>query len=327
MAPAGSVVLHTGRQATTARAEGNVTKDASNDLPLSHHPDEVIDHRVHGLRDGLDGMRDLMDRLLGEAGCPWDRAQTLESLRPYAVEEAHEVLEAIDGGDPEEHRRELGDLLFQIVFHAALREREGAFDLDGVVEAIRSKMIRRHPHVFGPNGEPPRFTPEEVEAKWAQIKEAERRARRKSKGQAEPDAGASTGDGALDPLAGVPKSLPSLQRSWRLQNKAAGVGFDWPDLDGPRDKAREEWTELEEAIASGDQQAIAEEFGDLLFVLVRMGQKLGVEAESALRATNLKFERRFGHVMRRCHEQGIDPTTAGLEQLDAFWDEAKTLER
>jgi MazG family protein len=281
------------------------------------HPDEVADHRVHGLRDGLDGMRDLMDRLLGPGGCPWDRAQSLESLRPYVIEEAHEVLEAIDDDDPEEHRRELGDLLFQIVFHAALREREGHFDLDGVIEAIRSKMIRRHPHVFGPGGAAPLVTADEVEAKWAQLKQAERTAR-----------GASEGDtGVLDPLAGVPKALSALQRSWRLQNKAAGVGFDWPDVDGPLRKSREEWAELEQAIAAGDRAAIAEEFGDLMFVLVRLGTKLGLEAESALRQTNQKFERRFGHVMRRCHEQGIDPTTAGLAILDSFWDEAKAIEK
>jgi MazG family protein len=290
----------------------------ADDSSLQHHPDEVVDHRVHGLRDGLDGMRDLMQRLLGPDGCPWDRAQTLESLRPYVIEEAHEVLEAIDDGDPEEHRRELGDLLFQIVFHAALREREQHFDLDGVIEAIRSKMIRRHPHVFGPGGAAPQVTPEEVEAKWAQIKQAERTARGVSEGAA---------PGVADPLAGVPKALPALQRSWRLQNKAAGVGFDWPDVDGPLRKSREEWAELEQAIAEGDPAAISEELGDLLFVLVRLGTKLGVEAESSLRAANQKFERRFGHVMRRCHEQGIDPATAGLERLDGFWDEAKAIER
>jgi MazG family protein len=290
----------------------------ADDLGLTYHPDEVVDHRVHGLRDGLDGMRDLMHRLLGPGGCPWDQAQTLETLRPYVLEEAHEVLEAIDDADPQEHRRELGDLLFQIVFHAALREREQQFDLDGVIEAIRSKMIRRHPHVFGPGGAAPQVTPEEVEAKWAQIKQAERTARAAGKAEAPTVA---------DPLAGVPKALSALQRAWRLQNKAAGVGFDWPDVDGPLRKSREEWAELEHAIAEGDEAAIAEELGDLLFVLVRLGTKLGIEAESALRQTNQKFERRFGHVMRRCHEQGIDPTTAGLSVLDGFWDEAKAIDR
>jgi MazG family protein len=290
------------------------------DLPLTHGPDEVVDHRIHGLRDGLDGMRDLMDRLLSPTGCPWDRAQTLDTLRPYLLEEAHEVLETLDADDAEEHRRELGDLLFQIVFHSAIRERQHHFDLDGVIEAIRSKMIRRHPHVFGPDGGPPRFTPEQVEAKWAQIKEAERQARARTRG---PVAEASL---VPNPLAGVPRAMASLQRAWRLQNKAATVGFDWPDVEGPRAKVREEWAELEAAIDGTDPKAIEEEFGDLLFVLVRLGTKLGIEAESALRKANEKFERRFAHVMRRCHEQGIAPETAGLAQLDAFWDEAKELE-
>ena len=288
---------------------------------LTHGPDEVVDHRVHGLRDGLDGMRDLMDRLLGPEGCPWDRAQTLDTLRPYVIEEAHEVLEALDADDVEEHRRELGDLLFQIVFHAAIRERAQQFDLDGVIEAIRSKMIRRHPHVFGPEGGPPRFTPEQVEAKWAQIKEAERQARARARKESADEASV-----VPNPLAGVPRSLPSLQRAWRLQNKAALVGFDWPDVEGPRSKAREEWAELEAAIEDGEPQAIEEEFGDLLFVLVRLGTKLGIEAESALRKANEKFERRFAHVMRRCHELGIVPETAGLAKLDEFWDEAKARE-
>ena len=292
---------------------------------LAYGPDEVVDHRVHGLRDGLDGLRDLMDRLLGPDGCPWDREQTLDTLRPYLIEEAHEVLDALDHADVEEHRRELGDLLFQIVFHAAIREREQGFDLDGVVEAIRSKMIRRHPHVFGPDGEAPRFTPEQVEANWAQIKEAERQARLRAKPAA--DTSDASDSSVPNPLAGVPRALPGLQRSWRLQNKAAAVGFDWPDVEGPRAKVREEWAELEAAIDEGDPEAIAEELGDLLFVIVRLGTKLGVEAETALRRTNEKFERRFAHVMRRCHELGLDPEAAGLAQLDVFWDEAKARER
>ena len=176
----------------------------ADDLPLTYHPDEVIDHQAHGLRDSLDGLRDLMDRLLGPEGCPWDRVQTLETLRPYLLEEAHEVLEALDEGDPEAHRRELGDLLFQVVFQAALREREQAFDLDGVVEAIRSKMIRRHPHVFGRDGAPPQFTPEQVEARWSEIKAAERKARAKQRGRAV--------DSAADQAA---MSNPGLAPLWK----------------------------------------------------------------------------------------------------------------
>ena len=268
----------------------------------------VPDHRAHGLRDGLPGLRDLMDRLLDpDAGCPWDLRQTLDSLRPYLLEEAHEVLEAMD--DPQAHRGELGDLLFQVVFQAALRQRQGHFDLDGVIEAIRSKMIRRHPHVFG-DAKDRAMTATEVERQWAAIKSAER-------GR----------EGPPDPLAGVPRGLPALQRAWRLQDKAAQVGFDWPDIHGALDKAQEEWDELLQARREGSIDQIREELGDLLFVLVRVAQKLGVEAEDALRRANAKFERRFGHVMARCHEEGIAPETAGLAVLDGFWDQAKALER
>lgn len=272
--------------------------------------DAPPDHRALGLRDGLPGLRDLMDRLLDPArGCPWDLAQTLDSLRPYLLEEAHEVLEAMD--DPAAHRGELGDLLFQVVFHAALREREGAFDLDGVVEAIRSKMIRRHPHVFGSGSSAPAVaTAEDVERQWAAIKQAER-----------------GGEGPPDPLAGVPVGLPALQRAWRLQDKAAQVGFDWPDVEGALAKVREEWAELEQARAEGTVAEIREELGDLLFVMVRVAAKLGVEPEDALRRANAKFERRFAHVMARCHAQGLDPVQAGLAVLDGLWDEAKALER
>ncbi len=267
------------------------------------------DHRGLGLRDGLPGLRDLMDRLLDPtSGCPWDQAQSLDSLRPYLLEEAHEVLEAMD--DPRAHRGELGDLLFQVVFQAALREREGAFDLEGVIEAIRSKMIRRHPHVFGPTAGTESLTSAEVERQWAAIKQAERGTQ-----------------GPPDPLAGVPRGLPALQRAWRLQDKAAQVGFDWPDVEGALAKAREEWEELEQARASGTAEEIREELGDLLFVLVRVAGKLGMEPEDTLRRANAKFERRFGHVMARCHAAGIDPTSAGLAKLDGFWDEAKALER
>lgn len=283
--------------------------------------DPPPDHRALGLRDGLPGLRDLMDRLLDpEHGCPWDLAQTLDSLRPYVLEEAHEVLEAMD--DPRAHRGELGDLLFQVVFQAALREREGAFDLDGVVEAIRSKMIRRHPHVFGaavadptagPVADPtagPVRTAADVERQWAAIKQAER--------------GAA---GPPEPLAGVPRGLPALQRAWRLQDKAAQVGFDWPNVEGAVAKAREEWGELEHARAEGTLADVREELGDLLFVLVRVAGKLGIEPEDALRRANAKFERRFGHVMARCHALGLDPAGAGLATLDGFWDEAKAQER
>lgn len=310
------------------RCPVKLPRDPSEAKPVAPEPaggtvpgEDTPDHRALGLRDGLDGLRDLMDRLLAdEGGCPWDRAQTLDSLRPYLIEEAYEVLDAL--ADPAQHRRELGDLLFQIVFQAALREREGAFTLDDVIAAIRTKMIRRHPHVFAPTetdasgpaaGEAPRDA-DDVARQWAQLKRAEHRAE-------------GTDRGPARPLAGVPRSLPALQRAWRLQDKAAAVGFDWPTIQGPLDKAREEWEELERARAAGDPRAIEEEFGDLLFVLVRYGQKLGVTAEDALRGTCAKFEDRFAYVMERCHAAGIEPEAAGLERLDAWWNEAKARSR
>ena len=261
--------------------------------------------RPDGLRDGFYGLVDLMERLLSDDGCPWDRAQTLDTLRPYLLEETHEVLEAMD--DPVAHRGELGDLLFQIVFHAALRGREGAFDIDDVVDEIRDKMIRRHPHVFGDGDEAK--SPEEVERNWEAIKAEER-----------------GGDDPPDPLRGVPKALPALARAWRLQGKAAAVGFDWPDVRGALDKLQEELQEFEAARRMGATDRIADELGDVLFVLVRIGQKLGVRAEDALRRTNEKFERRFGHVVARCHEQGIRPEQAGLSRLEQWWQEAKKID-
>jgi MazG family protein len=278
--------------------------------------DLVEDHRAHGLREGLDGMRDLMDRLLGPEGCPWDREQTLETLRPYLLEESYEVLESMD--DPAKHRRELGDLLFQIIFQSSLREREGAFDIDDVVEGIRSKMIRRHPHVFGSPEEIARqqeLSAEEVSRQWAAIKAREK--------AATADAASAEGSEIPNPLRGVPRALPALQRAWRLQDKAAAVGFDWPDITGPITKVEEEWGELREAIQGEDPAAIAEELGDLLFVLVRLGQKLGVEAEGALRGTIDKFESRFAGVMRKAHEAEVEPADAGLERLDGWWNEVK----
>ncbi len=219
-------------------------------------------------------------------------------------------------GEPRAHCRELGDLLLQIVFQAALRERERAFDLGDVIAAIRDKMLRRHPHVFGAPAERDAAAAladaDEVARRWAVIKRAEQQSE-------------GTGRGPARPLAGVPRSLPALQRAWRLQDKAAAVGFDWPSIDGAIAKVREEWEELERARASGERRAVEEEFGDLLFVLVRYGQKQGIAAEDALRATCAKFEARFAHVMQRCHEAGIDPEAAGLARLDGWWDEAKAL--
>lgn len=266
---------------------------------------------LHGLRAGLEGLRDLMDRLLGPDGCPWDRAQTLDTLRPFLVEETYEVLDAM--GDAPAHRDELGDLLFQIVFQSALREREGAFDLDDVVTCIREKLVRRHPHVFGDApGEAPSEvrTPEDVERQWAEIKARER-------------GGKQPHD---DPFARIPRGLPALSRAAKLQQAAARLGFDWPDIDGAIAKMFEEWRELSSAREAGDPAEIRDELGDLLFVLVRIAQKLGVAPDDALARANVKFERRFGEVLRRCRDAGMDPATAGLAELDALWTAVKTAE-
>lgn len=256
----------------------------------------------------------LMHRLRRE--CPWDAEQTLDSLRPYVLEEAYEVLESMH--DPAAHRRELGDLLFQIVFHTAIREEQGAFGIADVIESIRSKMIRRHPHVFLAEGQDPAAvdkSPETLARQWAEVK-AEERAALGMEAQE-----------AKNPLQGVPTGLPALQRAWRLQDKAAAVGFDWPDVADAMAKVDEEIGELKEALASGDAEATAHELGDVLFVLVRVAQKLGVEPEDALRYTNTKFERRFAHVLERCRQEDIAPQEAGLARLDSFWNEAKAAEQ
>lgn len=261
-------------------------------------------------RPGIPGLRAVMEHLLGPQGCAWDKKQTLETLRPYLLEEAYEVLDAMD--DPKAHCDELGDLLLQIVFQSALRKKAGEFDLDDVAESIRTKMIRRHPHVFArdPTGKP--LTPDEVAAQWEAIKRQER---------------ADKGQDTRKPFDSIPKAMPSLQRAWRMQEKAAALGFDWPDLQGPIDKLDEEWAELRTAINEEDPAEIRAELGDVLFVLVRLAQKLGVDANEALNHANQKFERRFTHVLTRCEQEDQDPQKVGLSQLDMYWDEAKALEQ
>lgn len=290
---------------TVARGDGSENQPSSNDghAGVPEAPVQPT-HRALGLRDSLPGLRDLMDRLLAPEGCPWDREQTLASLRPYLLEEAHEVLEAMD--DPQRHRKELGDLLFQIVFQAALREREGHFDLEDVIAAIRDKMIERHPHVFGPT--PEVLSSAEVARRW----EAGKRR--------------GTPEHATTSL-GVPTGLPTLLRAFRLQDKAAALGFDWPDVGGALAKLDEELAELAQARSRADRAAMQDELGDVLFVLVRLATKLGVDADAALAHANAKFERRFGHVLRVLAERGEDPQDVGLAGLDALWDDAKRAER
>ncbi|HVK63066.1 MAG TPA: nucleoside triphosphate pyrophosphohydrolase [Polyangium sp.] len=252
---------------------------------------------------------ELMQRLLAPDGCPWDRKQSFETLRKYVLEEACEVIDAIDAGDRGELRGELGDLLLQVVFQAELGRAEGAFGPDDVVAAICEKLVRRHPHVFAD------MTVEdadEVLRNWELIK-AKERANKPKQGI----------------LSGVPRSLPALVRAQRIGEKVARVGFDWPDVAGSRAKVAEEIRELDEAIATGDAGEIEAELGDALFALVNLARHVNVDAESALRRTIDKFTRRFDHVEARVRERhGGWPDPGGedhltLQELDVYWEESK----
>ncbi len=249
----------------------------------------------------------IMERLLAEDGCPWDREQTLQTLQPFLIEEAYEVLEAIDANDAPGHCDELGDLLFQIVFQAALRAREGKFGIDDVVGAIAQKMTFRHPHVFG--DEKVKDSTEVLE-NWDKLKQKER--------------------GAEKPrrvLEGVPVALPALLRAQRIGEKAAKVGFDWPDVAGVIAKVREELQEIEEAMVGGDPAHIAHEVGDLLLAASRLSAKLDVPPEDALRAATARFEQRFSVIEESLARDGRHPRDASLEEMDRIWNEAKRAEQ
>ncbi len=248
-----------------------------------------------------------------QTGCPWDIEQSFASIAPYTVEEAHEVAEAITHGDREDLRDELGDLLLQVVFHARMAEEEGSFDFGGVVEAITRKMIRRHPHVFG---ERRTWTPDEVKASWNRIKQQERAERHLRRGETGAGAAASV-------LEGISTALPAAQRAVKLQDKAAKVRFDWPDITQVLDKAEEEIRELREAVASGKDADIAEELGDLLFVLANVARWKALDPDMVLRQANAKFERRFRLVEEMLRARGRTPAESNLAEMDALWNEAK----
>lgn len=266
-------------------------------------------------RGDLEALRHLVRRLRSPEGCPWDRKQTLADIRTYLLEEAHEVAAAIDSGDPASLAEELGDLLFQIAFIGVLAEERGDFDLVQVARGIHEKMIERHPHVFGESAR--LESAGEVARAWEQAK-------RKRRSE-------STADQPASQLAGVPLSLPALAAAFRLGQKAAGVGFDWPDSAGPLAKVHEELREIEAEMAlpatePGRREALTEEVGDLLFAVVNLARHLSVDPESALARGNLKFRRRFAEVESLCHQRGVDLAVADLAQLDAIWDEVKAAE-
>ncbi|BDG05903.1 nucleoside triphosphate pyrophosphohydrolase [Anaeromyxobacter oryzae] len=258
--------------------------------------------------DAIERLLGIMERLRGPDGCPWDREQTLRSIRPYVLEETYEVLEAIDSGDAGEHREELGDLLLQIVFQAQLRREEGAFDFADVAEAISSKLVYRHPHVFG---DADVKDAEGVLRQWAALKREEKKAK----------------GGGHSVLEGVPREMPALARADRLTEKASRIGFDWPDAGGARAKVTEELAELDEALASGDRDALEHELGDALFALANVGRKLGIPPEEALRGAIARFISRFTHVERELARRGVPHGGASLDEMDAIWDEAKAIER
>ena len=266
----------------------------------------------------------VMRRLLADDGCPWDREQTLESLRKYVLEEACEVIDAIEGGNRGELREELGDLMLQIVFQAELGRRENAFAIDDVIAAIIDKLVHRHPHVFGDaagesGGKRVKAKDaDEVLRNWEKIKAQEKKAK-----------------GKEGVLSGVPRSLPALTRAQRIGEKVARVGFDWDDAKGSRAKIDEELGELDEAIAQKNSAAIEEEMGDVLFALVNLSRHIDVDAEGALRRTIDKFTKRFAHVEKRVHEKHGGwgdprekkggPKAIPLATLDVYWEEAKAL--
>lgn len=260
----------------------------------------------------MERLASIMARLRAEDGCPWDREQTHESLKPYLIEEAYEVLEAIDAGNADKLREELGDLLLQVVFHAQIASERGEFNLAAVAAAIADKLVRRHPHVFadlqvdGVAG---------VVSNWDRIKCAEYGRERASA------------------LSGVPSALPALMRAQKLQAKAAKVGFDWPDIAGALAKAEEEMGEFREELAKASaapgesaRARLRAEFGDVLFALVNVARYLEIDSEDALRETVDKFCRRFRYIEENAKSRGRELSAMSLAEMDALWDEAKTME-
>jgi nucleoside triphosphate diphosphatase len=258
-----------------------------------------------------------IDRLLGvmaalrnpEGGCPWDIEQNFTTIAPYTIEEAYEVADAIERGDMASLKEELGDLLFQVVFHAQMAKEMGHFNFDDVTRTLSDKMIARHPHVFG---EKVVETADQQTLNWEVMKQAERAAKIKD-----------------DPsiLSDIPFALPALMRAEKLAKRAARVGFDWPSLDEVFDKLDEETLEVREAVAEGDQEHIAEEIGDMLFVVANLARKAKVDPELALRNANIKFERRFRWIEGELAKMGKTPDASSLEEMDGLWNRAKDFER
>ncbi|WP_424939772.1 nucleoside triphosphate pyrophosphohydrolase [Aliiroseovarius sp. S253] len=267
------------------------------------------DQLVHDPNGGMDRLREIMRRLRDpETGCPWDIEQEFRTIAPYTIEEAYEVADAIEREAWDELKGELGDLLFQSVFHAQMAEEKGLFSFDDVADTMSDKMVARHPHVFGDENRDK--SAEQQTRDWETIKAAERAAKAQQ--------------GVLD---GVAIGLPALLRAVKLQKRAARVGFDWPEIGMVLDKITEEAQEVAEARDTLGQEELREEVGDLLFVVANLARHLDVEPEEALRHANAKFERRFKGIERRLAEKGSAPEHSSLEEMDAFWEAEKAAER
>lgn len=254
-----------------------------------------------------------------ETGCPWDIVQTFETIKPYTIEEAYEVADAIERNDPDDLCDELGDLLLQVVFHARIAEEAGLFNFGDVVTAITTKMIRRHPHVFARSDAD---TPETVKLQWDAIKRQEKQERAERRAH-----NGANEDFKQGHLGGVQRSFPALTEALKLQEQAAKVGFDWTEAEPILDKVEEEIGELREALKAGKQDKISDELGDLIFALVNIGRHVGAEPEQALRGTNSKFRRRFNHIETELHANGEDLKAATLVRMEELWQAAKQIER
>ena len=257
-------------------------------------------------RTGFDGLIAIMKRLRGPGGCPWDAEQTHQSLTRYLLEETYEVIEAIESDSPDHLREELGDLLLQPVFHAAIAEEAGTFTINDIIQTLCEKLVRRHPHVFGDM----QISDSAAQIEnWEQIKKEEKKADRSSA------------------LAGVPPHLPALLKAQKITEKAARVGFDWEHVDQVMAKVMEELHEFEDAMAAGDNQSMEAELGDLLFAIVNLGRFLAINPEEALRKTISRFQVRFQHVEDSLHARGMQMNTTSLAEMDLLWEEAKKLEQ
>lgn len=251
-------------------------------------------------RKGFDSLVDIMARLRGDGGCPWDRRQTKDSLKPFLIEETYEILETVDAGDDRGLQEELGDLLFHIIFMARIAQEEGSFDIYDVIQGVAEKMIRRHPHVFGRSQV---SGPQEVEANWAKLKAEEKQCR--------------------SLMEGLPPRLPALMRAHRLTQRASKVGFDWENTDQVWEKLEEELKEFREALREGKKEEVRNEFGDVLFTLVNLARFVGVDPEDALRRTTDRFAERFQYIEKRVGEERKVLHKISLTEMDALWEESK----